>query len=290
MPNTSYFLNNTNTKRLKFYDINKNAITSDWDLTSAGSQSFTTLSNTYYLRFSIDINATDINTIQLERGTKATPYEPYIQPNEVTFNLSDEKLMSAKTYNSSSIVQDTLTVDLTTGNYYKEEIFDNLYNITGDEEVQYIEDNTYPYFVIRKASGNAGFVWCNIAKNIVTIANMMKPENNNTFFWNSGSIGFRFDDITSIDDFKNKIKELNQNSHQVYVVQPDSLALLPTTKLLGTLSAEDLAKLKTFKGYNNVTVNTNLGLMNIRFTYGLDIKKYVDNKIAQLSEQLIKGE
>ena len=63
-----------------------------------------------------------------------------------------------------------------------------------------------------------------------------------------------------------------------------------TTKKLGTLSAEDLAKLKTFYGYNNVTVNTNLGLMNIRFTYGLDVKKYVDNKIAELSAQLIKGE
>ena len=63
-----------------------------------------------------------------------------------------------------------------------------------------------------------------------------------------------------------------------------------TTKKLGTLSAEDLAKLKTFKGYNNVTVNTNLGLMNIRFTYGLDIKKYVDNKLAEISTAMIEEE
>ena len=64
----------------------------------------------------------------------------------------------------------------------------------------------------------------------------------------------------------------------------------PQTVPLGTLSTEDLAKLKTFKGYNNITVNTNLGLMNIRFTYGLDIKKYIDNKLAEISAQLIKGE
>ena len=75
------------------------------------------------------------------------------------------------------------------------------------------------------------------------------------------------------------------STHNIIV---DYILQTPTTKKLGTLSAEDLAKLKTFKGYNNVTVNTNLGLMNIRFTYGLDIKKYVDNKIAELSAQMIE--
>lgn len=196
--------------------------------------------------------------LMIEPGGQATQYEPYKTPVQISLDLGEEKLISAKAYNSSNIAQDTLTVDLTTGDYYKEEIFDSLYNITGNEEVQYIEDNTYPYFVIRKASGNASFVWCNIAKNVGTIANMMKPENNNTFFWNSGSIGFRFDDITSIEDFKNKIKELNQNSHQVYIVQPSSGTLTPTTVQLGTLSTEDLAKFKSVSGNVYMSANVNI--------------------------------
>ena len=99
------------------------------------------------------------------------------------------------------------------------------------------------------------------------------------------SIYVNFSDISENDDLATFKSWLSVNKPIV-----DYLLQNPTTKKLGTLSTEDLAKLKTFKGYNNVTINTNLGLMNIRFTYGLDIKKYVDNKIAQLSEQLIKGE
>lgn len=41
----------------------------------------------------------------------------------------------------------------------------------------------------------------------------------------------------------------------------------PQTIPLGTLSSEDLAKLSTFDGYNNLFINTNLGYMNIRVTY-----------------------
>lgn len=41
----------------------------------------------------------------------------------------------------------------------------------------------------------------------------------------------------------------------------------PQTIPLGTLSAEDLAKLKTFDGYNNLFINTNLGYMDIKVTY-----------------------
>ena len=283
MPNTSYFLNNTNTKRLKFYDINKNAITSDWDLTSAGSQSFTTLSNAYYLRFSIDISVIDINTVQLELGTKETSCEPYIEPNQVTFNLGQEKLRSV------GDVKDELVVNLETGDYFKvENIGEVVFDGSDDETIIKRSDTTTPntscfrvenfdYTLIRDLIGMCNYFRYDTEKrNIKDTFRFIKTP--------GYAIQFCIEDnfASNSDEFRTWLS--THNTIVDYILQK------PTTKKLGTLSAEDLAKLKTFKGYNNVTVNTNLGLMNIRFTYGLDIKKYVDNKLAEISAQLIKGE
>ena len=219
-------------------------------------------------------NNTTVNKVfkvQLEQGTTATEYEPYIEPNKVTFNLGQEKLRSV------GDVKDELVVDLDTGDYYKvenigEKYFTNEVWTRGGNNrgfyTTYFENEIVPYGKINSNSYKyAKSVW----------------EDNYTISINSqGYIAITDERFTSSDDFKNWL--LLNNVMINYELKT------PTTKKLGTLSAEDLAKLKTFKGYNNVTVNTNLGLMNIRFTYGLDIKKYVDNKIAELSAQLIKGE
>lgn len=217
------------------------------------------------------------NTIMIEQGSQATDYEPYIQPNEVTFNLNDEKLRSV------GDVKDELVVDLDTGDYYKNENIGEIVFDGSEDEGWYKTINTKVNrfgIVLNRISG-AGVMsnkW--IMSNIDVInPNYILDYVNNT------SIYVNFSDISENDDLATFKSWLSVNKPIV-----DYLLQNPTTKKLGTLSAEDLAKLKTFYGYNNVTINTNLGLMNIRFTYGLDIKKYVDNKIAQLSEQLIKGE
>ncbi len=210
-------------------------------------------------------------SMQLEKGTQATDYEPHVEPNKVTFNLGQEKLRSVVD------VKDELVVNLETGDYYKvenvgEKYFTDEVWTRGENNrgfyTTYFENEIVPYGKINSNSYKyAKSVW----------------EDNYTISINGqGYIAITDERFTSSDDFKNWL--LLNNVMINYELKT------PTTKKLGTLSAEDLAKLKTFKGYNNVTVNTNLGLMNIRFTYGLDIKKYVDNKIAQLSEQLIKGE
>ena len=51
---------------------------------------------------------------------------------------------------------------------------------------------------------------------------------------------------------------------------------------LGSLSEENIEKLKTFAGTNNITVNASLDT-NVSIKYGLDLKKYIDNKIENLS-------
>ncbi len=52
---------------------------------------------------------------------------------------------------------------------------------------------------------------------------------------------------------------------------------------LGSLSEENIEKLKTFAGSNNIIVNASLDT-NVSIKYGLDLKKYIDNKIENLSD------
>lgn len=222
----------------------------------------------------------------IKESATLTEYEPY-QSNQVTFNLGQEKLRSV------GDVKDELVVDLDTGDYYKVEnvgevVFDGSENwildtITSNTNIRQFHLFLNDKNVLYDAMSNNIFVMSDYFKGVVWDSSWLK-NNTITPYTDGVNKGFRL--------YSEKFEDVNALKTWLSVNKPivDYLLQNPTTKKLGTLSAEDLAKLKTFKGYNNVTVNTNLGLMNIRFTYGLDIKKYVDNKIAELSAQLIKGE
>ena len=225
------------------------------------------------------INATNLSVIQVEEGSVATEIEPYIEPNKVTFNLNDEKLRSV------GDVKDELVVDLSTGDYYKvENVGEIIFDGSTDENWGNVPDGTSKERYTSSIIQNLVYTGTKLCQ-----SNYFKSGTSENYYEDgtiriapSGGVSIYDDLFTSMDNFKQWLS--THNTIVNYILKT------PTTKKLGTLSSEDLAKLKTFKGYNNVTINTNLGLMNIRFTYGLDIKKYVDNKIAQLSEQLIKGE
>lgn len=242
-----------------------------------------------YVELSILQGATFNNVIikPMLSNEQNVDWEPYIEPNQVTFNLGQEKLRSV------GDVKDELVVDLDTGDYYKVE---NIGEVVLDGSIDFKPTDN----VVNKY-GNVIFVNYEILKRKpgVTpytkypsvISNYFKEKEGN--IWIGDKIGIDVDEYriifvvsqtlaTTLEEFKAWLQQHN-------VVVDYRLANSQTVPL-GTLPPEDLAKLKTFKGYNNVTVNTNLGLMNIRFTYGLDIKKYIDNKIAELSAQLIKGE
>lgn len=79
IPNETYYLPNRGTTRTKFYDENKVAITSTWDVKGEAT-SFIVPENAKYIRFSIAISgstAVDINTFQFEKGSVQTELEPY---------------------------------------------------------------------------------------------------------------------------------------------------------------------------------------------------------------------
>ena len=203
--------------------------------------------------------------------------------NQVTFDLGEEKLRSV------GDVKDELVVDLSTGDYYKVENIGQV-TLTGQESNWYYYSpaegtEVHTYSIAQNFPGiNATNINAMSDKFLGASADTIHKTDSQLIAISNTQMIIRINNslANSVGAFKQWL-----STHNTIV---DYLLKTPTTKKLGTLSTEDLAKLKTFKGYNNVTVNTNLGLMNIRFTYGLDIKKYVDNKIAQLSEQLIKGE
>lgn len=233
---------------------------------------------TFAKKDSTDFTDNDVielrDSLQIEQGTQATSYEPYLQPNEVTFNLNDEKLRSV------GDVKDELVVDLDTGDYYKlkniehlELAISNMDNASEDYPGWLNVPNIQDYF-----------------PNVNAMINTLLEFKSNI---TTDGLSIGINTVSQSNLWLEK-GEFNLTQTQWKEQYPDLVFKLdysiPSTETikLGTLSAEDLAKLKTFKGYNNVTVNTNLGLMNIRFTYGLDIKKYVDNKLAEISTQIIK--
>ena len=215
-----------------------------------------------------------LSIMLVEGDNIPTEYEPCIEPNEVTFDLGQEKLRSV------GDVKDELVVDLDTGDYYK------LKNIEHLELAISNMDNSeaYPGWINAEKINE---YYPNINN---LIGDIIQFKSNITI--NKYSIGFNTIGQSSIIWLEKGKFNLTQTQWKEQY--PDLVFELdyniPSTEpiKLGTLSAEDLAKLKTFKGYNNVTVNTNLGLMNIRFTYGLDIKKYIDNKLAEISSALIE--
>ena len=82
-PNTAYYKTQTLSPRTKFYDANKQALntTTYQDVSIGGNAgTFTTPSNAYYFRFTINTNPTtgaNINLAMVNKGTTALPYEPY---------------------------------------------------------------------------------------------------------------------------------------------------------------------------------------------------------------------
>lgn len=89
-PNTNYFLSghpNYISQEIAFYDINKTIITELEGIRVASDNGLkTTPANCYFIRFSMA--KTDVATVQFEKGSVATPYQPY-QGSTYPYRLED---------------------------------------------------------------------------------------------------------------------------------------------------------------------------------------------------------
>ena len=213
--------------------------------------------------------------LMVERGTEKTNWEPYIEPNQVTFNLNDEKLRSV------GDVKDELVVDLDTGDYYKvENVGEFDYNGLENSDIsgtvlvestlgQNLLAGVFNIFSSTSNATNKPTSNKFATKVLGNASDTENPDNVRFFEGIAHHAANNTQFIISIEktrlnsvDLSGFIQYFSNNPAKIQC----SLAT-STTKKLGTLSAEDLAKLSTFDGYNNLFINTNLGYMNIRVTY-----------------------
>lgn len=182
-------------------------------------------------------------------------YEPY-RSNQVTFDLGQEKLRSV------GDVKDELVVDLSTGDYYKvENVREVVFDGSTDENWSNVPDGKGRERYTSSIIQNLVYTGTKLCQ-----SNYFKSGTSENYYEDgtiriapSGGVSIYDDLFTSMDNFKQWLS--TNNTIVNYILKK------PTTKKLGTLSAEDLAKLSTFDGYNNLFINTNLGYMNIRVTY-----------------------
>lgn len=179
-------------------------------------------------------------------------------------------------------VADKLIVDMKTGDYYKEGNIGEIV-LNGSESWNIdLEQSSSKYRSFFKA---LGFI-----KNSPVIANYLISSNAADLYYNDvQGIGTNWGGATRIkifDESLNSVSALKTYLQQKNLIVDGKLET-PTLEKLGTLTKEQLDTLVTFKGYNNVMINTNLGQADIDIEYVLDMKKYIDNKIAEISAQMI---
>lgn len=74
-PSTAYFQTEKNSIRGKFYDVDKNPLTTEWDMQIATAGTFTTPADAYYFRTTIGAALAD--GYMLNAGSTSLPYESY---------------------------------------------------------------------------------------------------------------------------------------------------------------------------------------------------------------------
>ena len=229
----------------------------------------------------------------LIKGSNNSNWEPYIEPNEVTFNLNDEKLRSV------GDVKDELVVDLDTGDYYKVEnvgevVYINsngFYNNGQTAKTLSFISPTIENIPINYGSGQDNIFLSNIigSKHVkdATSFNGTTPSSKIRINIAREYLNVQEESNSGYLSALNELlQSLNEDGNPFTIHYP---LATPTTKKLGTLDADQLLKLATLKGYNYITVtgivDGELVNLNSRITYiqnANDYREIQNGKIAKM--------
>ena len=228
------------------------------------------------------------STIQIEFGPQATDYEAY-QATEYTIDLQGNEMVELP-----NGVKDELVIDK----------YGNVSLVKNVGKVVYTNMNGF--YNNGQTSKTIRFI-CPMIENIpINYGNMQDNIFLSTMIGSKYvADGTSFNGITesskiriniareylniqeeSNSGYLNALNELlqslNESGNPFTIYYP---LATPQTISLGTLSE----LITTLNGTNNISINGNIPT-TISTTYALDIKKYIDNKLAEISAQLIKGE
>lgn len=173
-------------------------------MTSANTtQTFTTKSNTKYIRLYQYTIYTPTNKAQLEQNSKATPFEQHLET-QIEANLPEGEFIGK----IDDTYKDTLKVEYNEedGRYHL-----NLYKGIGRELINkpatglMNSNGTYPYFYFSREPNlkayrfSAKLNYLSKAYNVADMAN--KENNNNTIQWGSNNTYIRIDKFTTTEEY-----------------------------------------------------------------------------------------
>ena len=214
--------------------------------------------------------------IMIEPGTQATEYEPY-QATEYAIDLQGNEMVEIP-----NGVKDELVID----KYGNVNLIKNVGKIILDGSEDWTCTNNKVYTLL----ADINLPWCDVTDVPNIISDMfITDKNGNTFSRNNIISTYiptqqynyqklvisKYDFNGDVDMFKSFL-----STHNVIVYY--QLAN-PQTILLGKL----IDIITTLNGTNNISINGNIPT-TISTTYALDIKKYIDKKLAEISSAVIE--
>ena len=221
-----------------------------------------------FVRALIDNGVTVNTTIypMLEQGSQATEYEPY-QGQTYDIDLQGNEMVELR-----NGVKDELVID----KYGNVSLIKNVgkYFFDGSENwVSLPTTDTYWEFSITYETGQQ-------ANYTYSLSNYFSDKDYNRLICTKLEVYIRFPknigiDVSDVEKFKSWLQ--SHNTIAYYELTE------PQTIPLGTLSE----LITTLNGTNNISINGNIPT-SISATYALDIKKYIDNKLAEISAAMIE--
>ena len=215
---------------------------------------------------------------QLEIGTVATSYEPYIEPQTITIPYTFRGL---KNSSGGWVARDELRVEdgrVETKTSFKKMTF----NGTENWSAYTSQSNHFQITVGDNAFGRDSVVRiaCNYLPGRAAYSNA--GVGYGAFSADGSRLRFKNKDISTVDEWEAWLSELSSNGTPFTVVY--KLANDVITDITATEAGQALLALKT--NYPSTSVISDIDL---NLTYRADTKNYIDNKIAALTALTLEG-
>lgn len=278
-PNQEYFLPKTGSRRLKYFNKNKEPLTTnDWDKGDTElAVILTPPKDAQYVRFTINGYQIDLDTFQLEKGSEATPYEPYGKMPSPQFEspIINGELTHIKVNDKDNFLSKGIRLSKWDRVEKRNHIWGNIDKLFNhrilSSELNYINGaDGKPRAVynnnlidVNTKPNEIGDLFCNILSRIK--ADNVYNGTEEGVGINKSRIWFNVNGITTQEQWK----QFFDTNEVIVSCEKNTETFTP----LPQADQEIFNKLETFKGKTTFTFDD---LISADITYLADTKKYVD--------------
>ena len=227
----------------------------------------------FYRSAGVSVQEYSISEIQLEIGSVATPYQPYLEPQTITIPYTFRELKNP--FNSSWVARDELRV----GNG-KVEIVRNVGYLDCTSDLNWVKSSvttsdTYRYLnseLFGDVTNSTAFPKC---------TNFVARWDNEVghFYISNGGAFFNYAtyNTTTLEDWKTFLDTANMSI--IWASNKGTVEDITATE-----AGQALLALKT-----NYPTTSVISDIDLNITYKADTKNYIDNKIAALTALTLEG-